>query len=118
MARVAKMEGTPTEDGTVIRQAADDYFSLAEELETKRAATKVTTSGKTAWRKACVERSVDPVVLARAADMLRDIGDDPEKVTREWHLLIGYLKALGFYDKLVPGLFDEFDIAMAEESAA
>ncbi|MGI9504990.1 MAG: hypothetical protein ACR2RE_18245 [Geminicoccaceae bacterium] len=118
MARVAKMEGMPTEDGEVIRQVADAYLSLADELDTKRASTKVTTSGKTAWRKTCVEKSVDPVVLARAADMVRQIGADPEKVTREWNLLIGYLKALGFYDKLVPGLFDDFEITMAEDSAS
>lgn len=118
MARVSKMEGEPTESGEVIRQVADAYFSLAEELAEKRASTKATTGGKTAWRKTAVEKNVDPVILAKAADMVRDIRAEPEKVTRDWHILIGYLKALGFYDRLIPGLFDEFDVQMAEDAAA
>ncbi len=118
MARAAKMQGDPTEDGAAILDAAKKYRELEGELSAKRTATKATTGGKTIWRDACVKKNVDPVILADAVSLVMQLERDPEKITRNWHLMIGYLKALGFFDNLVPGLFDDFEVHMAEEAAA
>lgn len=117
MARAAKMEGEPTDDGDIIRATAEAYLGLAVELDQRRASTKATTSGKTEWRRVCVQKRVDPVILADAAELVRKVKDDPDKITRNWRLFMGYLQVLGFFDHLVPGLFDEFEVKTADNSA-
>ena len=114
MGRSAKMEGAPTDDGDLIRQAADEYDELETELLQKRAATKETTGSKTAWSRRWVEKRVDPVVLADAVALIRKLEANPEKTTRDWRLFISYLNELGFKEKLMPDLFD----GDAERSAA
>ena len=118
MARAPKMDGPPTLDPEIVQAAAKEYLKLASELDTKRAATKETTSGKTAWRKRWVEQQIDPVQLADAAEMVRMIKANPEKVTQDWNTLNAYLKALGFFELLVPGLFDAHDAEQLQSAVA
>ena len=40
----------------------------------------------------------------------------PKKTTREWRIFIGYLKGLGFFDRLEPDLFAKFDQEFAEQA--
>ena len=118
MARAANMEGPPTDNVEVIKAAADRYYNLAGELDEKRAATKVTTGGKTEWRKQCVKQRINPVVLADAAELVRSLEANPEKVSSEWKLFNAYLKALGFFEMLERGFFDDYDADQAARSIA
>ncbi|MGI9491047.1 MAG: hypothetical protein ACR2QF_01335 [Geminicoccaceae bacterium] len=118
MARAGKMKGPPTENAEVIRAAADSYYGLAGELDEKRAATKATTGGKTAWRKKCVQQRVDPVRLADAAELVISLKANPEKVSAEWKRFNAYLEALGFFEMLQPGFFDDHDAEQAARSIA
>jgi len=106
MARVGKMDGPPTQDVEIIKAAAGRYYGLAGELDAKRAETKLTTGGKTEWRKQCVGQRVNPVVLADAAELVRSLEASPEKVSAEWRLFNEYLKALGFFEMLERDFFD------------
>lgn len=116
MARAPKSDGPPSTDIDVILGCADAYRGLQTELAEKRAETKVTTGGKTAWRKQCAESRIDPVILGKAVDLVMRVEIDPEKTTREWRILVGYLKALGFFEKLQRGLFDEFESEIAAQA--
>lgn len=118
MARAPALEVEPTTDINLIRQQADEYRQLQGELKQKREATKETTGGKTAWRKACSESGIEPVILADAMSLVMKAETHPKKTTREWRIFIGYLRGLGFFDKLQPGLFDDFDEQIAASAAS
>ena len=116
MARAPDMEGPPTTDVEKIHAAANRYRELQTELTEKRLATKETTGGKTKWRKDCADEHVDPVILADAVELVMKLEKRPKQTTREWRVFVGYLKGLGFFDKLVPGLFDEFETEIAAQT--
>ena len=116
MGRAPKMDGPPSTDIGEIRKQAEAYRKLQTELTEKRARTKETTGGKTAWRKACSEHQIDPVILADAVELMMKIEATPKKTTREWRIFMGYLKGLGFFEKLDHGLFDDFEEAIAAQA--
>jgi hypothetical protein len=111
------MQGPPTDDAAVIQQMADEYFGLADNLDEKRQEQKTVTRSKTKWRKRSIAARVDAVVLADAAEFKRKLELDPDKTTREWRLFLQYAKAIGAFELLVPGLFDKFEVRVAEEAA-
>lgn len=118
MGRAPAMDGPPSTDIEEILDHAKKYRELQTELTEKRAKTKETTGGKTAWRKACSEHQIDAVILADAVELLMKVEQDPEKTTRDWRIFIGYLRGLGFFEKLDRGLFDDFEEAIAAQTAS
>lgn len=117
MGRAPKMDGPPSTDIEEIRKSAEEYRALQIELTAKRANTKETTGGKTAWRKACSEHQIDAVILADAVELLMKVELNPEKTTRDWRVFVGYLRGLGFFEKLERGLFDDFENEIAAQTA-
>lgn len=109
MGRSKKMKGDPIGNGDLIRKAAEELDALENQLVEKRVATKETTDGKTAWRQRWVKQRVDPVILAEAVALTRRLEANPAKTTRHWRILMGYLKGLGFFEKLEPSLFADFE---------